>query len=202
MRLAVITLLVHLSIASIAAAQPALTPSVTPVTQQQPVAPEVDEKSPSTAVLLSLGVTTAGYITLGTAGSSTMQWVGVAGIFFGPSTGQWYAGELGGLGMGARALGAVSAIYGFSQMLDSETDCIAGDPGCADEQARAKAAGRRGSFFFFTGAGLWIGSTIYDVVLAKRAADRYNARHAMNLTPVVLGDAGHRMPGLVLTGRF
>ena len=201
MRFAVITILVHLALASIAVAQPALTPSVAPVTQQ-PVAPEVDEKSPTTAVLLSLGVTTAGYITLGAADSSAMKWVGVAGIFFGPSTGQWYAGELGGLGMGARALGIVSAGYGFAKMLDSETDCFPEDPGCADERARAKASGRVGGLFFFAGASLWVGSTIADVIFAKRAADHYNARHALNLSPIVLGDSGHHMPGLVLTGRF
>lgn len=201
MRVAVLTLLVHLALVSITAAQPALTPPVTPVTQQ-PVAPEVDEKSPATAVLLSLGITTAGYITLGAADSNAVRLVGAAGVFFGPSTGQWYAGELGGLGMGARAVGLVALGYGFTKILDSETDCTPGDPGCADEQARAKSAGRVGAFFFFTGATLWVGSTIYDVVLAKRAADHYNARHAMNLSPIVLGDAGHRMPGLVLSGRF
>ncbi|HSD89905.1 MAG TPA: hypothetical protein VLB44_20380 [Kofleriaceae bacterium] len=201
MRIAVMSVLVHLAIASIAAAQPALTPPAAPVTQQ-PVAPEVDEKSPTTAVLLSLGITTAGYITLGAADSSAMRWVGAAGVFFGPSTGQWYAGQLGGIGMGARAIGIVSAGYGFAKMLDSETDCIDSDPGCADERARAKSSGNVGAIFFFAGASLWVGSTIADVVFAKQAADHYNARHAMNLSPVVLGDAGHRMPGLVLTGRF
>jgi hypothetical protein len=53
------------------------------------------------------------------------------------------------------------------------------------------------------GASLWVGSSIYDIVLAKRAADSWNARHNVGVAPMVARDAsGGRTPGLVLTGRF
>ena len=177
----------------VASAQPALTPPIAP----PPPPAAVEAKDPSTAVLLSIGITTAGYVTLFSADNENLQLLGFAATYLGPSTGQWYAGQVGGLGLGLRAAGFVSAVYGFSQILESECDDIDGDCSGSD------AAGSRGALFLWTGAGLWVGSSIYDVVLAKRAADSWNARHNVNLAPMMTSDAsGHKSPGLVLTGRF
>lgn len=162
-----------------------------------------EEKSPSTAVLMSLGITTAGYVTLIAADGDTMRTVGLGAIYLGPSTGQWYAGELGGLGLGARALGAASTVYGFSLMLQSENDCepeIDGD--CGASRARSEKVGRLGALMFFSGASLWVGSTIADVVFAERAATRWNQRHALTIAPTALSSGGQRAPGFVVAARF
>jgi hypothetical protein len=187
---------------STASAQPSLsppgmTPALTPPTVQLTPAPTADRKDPSTAVLLSLGITTASYITLFAADNDDLQLAGFIGTYLGPSTGQWYAGQVGGLGLGLRAAGFVMGVYGISQMLESECDDIDGDCSGAD------AAGERGALFFWGGAGLWVGSTIYDIVLAKRAADSWNVRHNVNLAPTMSADiSGHHAPGLAFTGRF
>lgn len=181
----------------VAAAQPALTPpSLTQPTPPPPAAPAADAKDASTAVLLSLGITTAGYVTLIASDNHDLQLLGFAATYLGPSTGQWYSGQVGTLGLGLRAAGFVSMVYGFAELLQSECDEIDGP--CPNSNSDAI-----GSALMLTGAGLWVGSSIYDVVLAKRAADSWNARHSVNLAPMMTSDAaGTKTPGLVLTGRF
>lgn len=193
------------SASSIASAQPSLgeplsppgmTPMLTPPSVQLTPAPTAERKDPSIAVLLSLGITTASYITLFAADNEDLQLAAFFGTYLGPSTGQWYAGQVGGLGLGLRAAGFVMGVYGISQMLASECDY---EYDCSD----ADAAGARGALFFWGGAGLWVGSTIYDIVLAKRAADSWNVRHNVNLAPTMTADvSGHHAPGLAFTGRF
>lgn len=193
MRRSVLVLAALLLASHIASAQPALTPPITPV----PAAPTAtaDSKDPSIAVLLSLGITSAGYVTLFAAHNENLQLAGFAATYLGPSTGQWYAGQVGGLGLGLRALGYVSGVYGVAQLLDSECD--------EEDCSSSDAAGDRGTVFLLAGAGLYVGSSIYDIVLARRAADSWNARHSVNLMPSMTSDAsGNKSPGLVLTGRF
>jgi hypothetical protein len=165
-------------------------------------APPAAHKSESVAVLLSLGVTTGGLVTLIAADSSELMWVGLAGMYLGPSTGQWYAGEHGGLGLGLRALGAVGAVYGLSLALGAESDCFPDEPGCQEDRARADRQGTVGGVLMIGGAGLWIGSTIADVIFAKRAAERWNKRHAVSISPTAYSSGSARMPGLVISGRF
>ena len=201
MRRSVLVALAALLLASgVASAQGFSPPGLTPPTVQLTPAPspEVSQKSPSTAVLLSLGITAASYVTLISAADNDNEdlvLVGFIGTYLGPSTGQWYAGQIGGLGLGLRAAGFVSFVYGFSQVLESECDYEYDD--CSDSDGDA------GGFLMLAGAGLWIGSSIYDVVLAKRAADSWNARHNVGLAPIAAKDAsGHAAPGLAFTGRF
>jgi len=159
-------------------------------------AEDADEKSPSAAVALSVGVTTAGVITLLASDSESMSMVGLGAMYLGPSTGQWYAGEVGGFGLAARAVGAVAVVHGFSQILQSEGDC---EPECTAGQHEAnRSAGRRGGVLLLTGVGLWIGSSIADVIFAKRAADGWNERHAITVAPTL----SQHGPGFVLGGRF
>jgi hypothetical protein len=195
--LAIVALLTH---ATAAHAQPAITPpsappASTPSAAQPASVAEV--KSPSVAVLLSLGVTAGGAITLMASDNESARWFGAAALFFGPSTGQWYAGEAGLLGLGARALGIAGLGYGLSMMLDSECDAEYGED-CTALRRR----GTLGGVMFMGGVGLWVGSSIVDVILAKRAADRWNQRHALALAPTALTAGNSRAPGLVLTGRF
>jgi hypothetical protein len=54
-----------------------------------------------------------------------------------------------------------------------------------------------------TGASLWVGSSIADVIFAKRAADRWNQRHAVTVAPTAFATPnGSRVPGLVLGAQF
>ncbi|HUS29885.1 MAG TPA: hypothetical protein VMZ53_15375 [Kofleriaceae bacterium] len=199
MRCSVVVLALVLA-SSVASAQPGWNqfspPGLTPPTVQLSPTPGGPRKDPSTAVLLSLGITTASYITLFAAEDHEgLQLLAFAGTYFGPSTGQWYAGQVGGLGLGLRAAGFVLALYGISQLL-SEDDCEY-DYDCSDSSADT------GALAFWGGAGLWVGSTVYDIVLARRAAESWNARHSVAIAPMVTADAGgNRTPGLVLTGRF
>lgn len=176
-----------------AVAQPALTPP-TPVT---PAPDPADEKSPSVAVALSVGVTAAGAVTLMASDSHTASMIGFGAIFLGPSTGQWYAGELGLLGIGARALGGVGMVYGLSEVLQSECDAEDGED-CSGASRR----GQLGALMMIGGASLWVGSSIADVIFAKRAADRWNQRHGLTVAPTAFTSGGQQMPGLVVAGRF
>jgi hypothetical protein len=186
---------------SLARAQaPGMTPPVetTPQPQQN-----VEKKNPSIAVLLSLGVPVAGAIVIGASDTDGARTLGAAALYFGPSTGQWYAGKVGGLGLGLRAVGAVSMVYGLVKVLDSENECDFD----YDGSCQAGAAQRRhdqdvGSVLMLTGAGLWVGSSIYDIVLAKRAADSWNARHGVMLTPGLVGTSDKKTPGLFVNARF
>lgn len=189
---------------SLAYAQaPGMTPPIEPTPpthqQQQPV----DQKDPSIAVLLSLGVPVAGAITLGASDTDTGRLIGFGAIYFGPSTGQWYAGQLGGLGLGLRAVGAVSMVYGLVKVLDSEYDCdFDYDGSCEAAYQEHRHDGQIGGVLMIAGAGLWVGSSIYDIVLAKRAAESWNARHSVTLTPGLVGTSGKKAPGLFVSARF
>jgi hypothetical protein len=157
-----------------------------------------EDRSPSVAVGLSLGVTTAGVVTLIASDRPTTTWLGLGALYLGPSTGQWYAGEYGGLGLAARGLGGVAAIYGLSLLLQSEDHCEPElDGNCSDP---AVGLATTGKVLMLAGAGLWVGSSIADVVFAKRAADRWNARRAVTIAPTAIGP-GHA-PGIVVGGTF
>jgi hypothetical protein len=196
MRLAVAAAL--LLTTGVASAQSFSPPGLTPPTVElSPApAPTAERKDPSTAVLLSLGITAASYVALiASDGNEKLALVGFVGTYLGPSTGQWYAGQVGGLGLGLRAVGVLSMVYGFSEVLNSECDYEYDD--CSDSDGDA------GGVLMLAGAGLWVGSSIYDIVLAKRAVDSWNVRHNVTLSPTFATDAsGNRSPGLAFTGRF
>ena len=63
-------------------------------------------------------------------------------------------------------------------------------------------AGRGARALMLTSAGLWVGSSIYDIVLAKRASEDWNTRHQVSLTPGLVGTSGKKTPGLFVTARF
>lgn len=189
-----ICMLVVLALPAAGLAQPGLSTTTTP---SPPRPATVERKDPSVAVLLSLGVTAGGAITL-IAGmsnnSGTASLIGLGAMYLGPSTGLWYAGEVGARGLAARAVGGAALFYGFVQIISSE---------CDDEpDSDCSSAGDAGAWLFFGGAGLWIGSTIADVILAKRAADRWNRRHDVTVAPTAFTSGGRQVPGLVLSARF
>jgi hypothetical protein len=188
---------------SLAHAQaPGMTPPIEPA-PQSPSQPSGDAKNPSTAVLLSLGVPLAGVATLGLTDSDGGRMLGLAAIYFGPSTGQWYAGQLGGLGLGLRAVGGVSMVYGLVKVLDSAEECdFDYDGSCAANESNRQHNADIGAGLMIAGAGLWLGSSIYDIVLAKRAAESWNVRHGVTLSPGLVGTSGTKTPGLFVSARF
>lgn len=153
-----------------------------------------DAKSPEVAVGLSVGVTAAGAVTFLAADDDALELVGLGALYFGPSTGHWYAGRIGGIGLATRGAAGLAAMYGLGLVLASECDDIDGD--CAG----AHGHGDAGAALMIGGAALWVGSSIYDVVAAKRAIDDWNVRHAITVVPTALGP--QRAPGLVLSGEF
>lgn len=156
--------------------------------------PTSEEKSASTAVILSIGVPVLGAAaTFGSHGNGGAILFGVNAMFFGPSLGRWYAGESGGgtlaiRGAGILALGAgVIGMYGIS-----ESDCRANDQPChSPAPFQALAIG---------GAAAILGTWAYDVVQAKRGVDRWNVRHGASVTPALVG--GTDAPGFVVSGQF
>ena len=152
-----------------------------------------DDKSPAVAVGLSVGVTTAGVIALASGGDS-LRTLGLLTIFVGPSTGRWYAGDSSISGLGWRALGGATMVYGLVTAL--QDDCDEEDTTC--DGTFESSAG----LLMLAGAGLWVGSSIADVVLAERAARDWNTSHALALSPTSFATPQGHANGLALTGRF
>jgi hypothetical protein len=196
-----VLVLAFMLVSSLADAQaPGMTPPIEPAPTPA-AAPHRDQKDPSIAVLLSLGVPVAGAFTLGASDSDGGRMLGLAALYFGPSTGQWYAGKAGGLGLGLRAVGGVSMVSGLIMALNSEYECDF-EEDCTAIAERANRRGDMGAALMLAGAGLWVGSSLYDIVLAKRAADSWNTRHRVSLTPGFVGTSAKKTPGLFVSARF
>ena len=160
------------------------------------------QKDPAIAVGLSLGVPLAGFVTIMASGSEGGALLGVGAMYLGPATGHWYAGQIGGYGLTARAIAAVSIVHGFSLLDQQGLDCLGlSDSECAAAEARWDDEADRGALFFYGGLALWAGSTIYDAVAARSATQRWNRERAV-LTPSVISVAGARVPALTLSGSF
>jgi hypothetical protein len=147
-------------------------------------------KSEAVAVSLSVGLTAAGAGALFIPNNAARA-VGVGLLFLGPSTGRWYAGEVGLSGFGYRLI-AVSLVLAGAAATSEGDACDDLSP-CDDSPNAA------GLTLFAAGAGVWLTGTIVDVVLADRAVRRYNGKHALSVTPAPMGESGQ---GLVLGGRF
>jgi hypothetical protein len=197
----VVVLLLVLS-GSIAFAQaPGETPILTPSLR-------APHKEPGTAVLLSVGTPVVGFLAF-VGGikheSAPVALLGLAGMYLGPSTGQWYAGRVGGIGLATRAVAAVAIVHGIGLIEDTEgNDCLgfSSDAECARAEAEWKHQEDVGGAYLWTGLALWGGSTIFDVVMAYRATNDWNREHALALTPTLLPATGGRAPGLTLSMTF
>lgn len=187
MRLALALLLLA---GSVAHAQPGETPLIA---QPALTTQQTDRKDPSIAVLMSLGLPVVGAITLAAADSEEAAWLGFGAMYLGPSAGRWYAGEFGGGTLGLRTLGGLSMAIGLAMAISSECDF---EYDCSDAERR----GNIGGVLVLGGAGLWIGTTIADIAYAKRAADKWNQRHNVAVSPGLVGT--NRSPGVFLSGSF
>ena len=157
-------------------------------------APPPDQKSEQTAIVLSLstgvllpiamvGATrSGGSVALGTAT--------VGAIILGPASGKWYAGESGGLGIGLRFAGSLVAVGVFVAAINNDCETQS----CTDDSNRA-------AYLALGGAALVVGSTIYDIATAGRAARRYNASHIV-VAPAPVSTGGPPGLGLTIGGTF
>ena len=188
------TVATALAAATPAHAQPALTPALVPAGPREPahVANQDEEKSGSTALLLSLGgavgslaLTVVGANMENGSGASLMT-VGVLSSIITPSFGHWYAGEYWTAGLGMRAGGGIAFVAGAAQAFG----CIDAENSCDD-----------GAALVLVGAGLYIGGTLYDIATAPSAAERWNEKH-LQLAPTVVSSGTHQTLGLGLGGAF
>ncbi len=155
-----------------------------------------EDKDPALAVTLSVGVPALGLVTIAASDNAGAKFLGASALLIGPSTGRWYAGEDSISGILVRGAGGVAAIVGVAMVVSaSEADCVADDTSCSAQDSQ-KAIG---TALAVGGAGVWIGSTIVDVVLAERAAASAND-HRVTIAPGLIG--ANRAPGLVLAGHF
>ena len=187
MKTTAVIVAIVLGFASVAAAQPALTP---------PPQPPEDEVSETAALVLSLGGTAAAYgmIVAGTivdndSATQPLVTAGVLGTFFAPSFGHWYARSFATRGMGIRAAASAGMLVGgliaLSQCpLFSEEPC---DTTGAD------------LLIIASGIAYAVG-TVDDIVSAPRAAREYNrrGRSSLAIVPVARHDSG----GFALVGTF
>lgn len=188
MRSLAVLIVVALSTPALAQAPGETVPLSSPATP-------AEDKSPDTAVLLSVGVTGAGLLTTisGAKSSGTLALVGIGAMYFGPSVGRWYAGSDGIGSLGLRAVGGASALLGVALLIGSG-ECEGVD--CPNHDALYGT-------MFFGGLGLWAGTSIYDIVMAGRDANRWNReRYALQLRPTTVSMAGHHGVGLALAGHF
>jgi hypothetical protein len=188
-----------LLLAGTAAAQPVVTPpGLTPALPAAAPPPrQGDEVSESTALAIAVGGTVASYgmVLLGAGpvrgdAGRTLIAIGVAGTLIAPSAGRWYARSAGWRGLGLRLAGAGAvALAGAAAV--SECGLFRSDP-CTPVV---------GLVLGIAGAGLWVGGTIDDIVMAPRDARRHNERlRQVTLVPLVRPD-DHGL-GLAVAARF
>lgn len=151
-----------------------------------------ESKSSTVAVSLSVGLTAAGAGALFIPNDGA-RLAGIGLLFFGPSTGRWYAGEVGLSGVGYR-LSALSLLLAYAAVTSESDGDLCSDPGPCDSDPPPA-----GIALIAASASVWLAASIADVVLAHRAVRRYNAAHALTIAPTPMGESGQ---GLVLTGRF
>ncbi|MBZ0230852.1 MAG: hypothetical protein K8M05_00750, partial [Deltaproteobacteria bacterium] len=159
-----------------------------------PAGPVAGEKSPTTALALSLGGTLASFALVAAAESrdnDDLAAAGGIGIWIAPSFGHWYAGKLWTDGLTWRFAGAGAVLVGAVILLSecfNEDDCNEG-PGFA---------------FVYGGMAAFAVGGVYDIVTAPGSARAHNKRLRARaagrwaLTPVVTSDRA----GLVLGGSF
>jgi len=167
-------------------------------------------KSPALALGLSLGTSAlAGVVLAAGQDNPGAVTAGVVGLYVGPSFGRWYGGGSAAIGLLARLGGAGLMYAGINEsMTHPIDDCVPDiDLGedCDAEDAAKAEQDRRVKRLIYTGAAIWIGATIYDIVRAPLDARDFNREHAVNVAPTVLrggGQGGALVPGLAVQGRF
>ena len=121
-------------------------------------------------------------------------WVGIGFgmMLVGPATGHWYAGELGGMGLGVRSLAVVGT--GAAFLLAFHED------GCGSSCRNDEALG---AGLLVASAGAWLASSVYDIVSAPGAVRAWNREHGVVVAPTAIVSAtGQHVPGVAVALRF
>ena len=151
-----------------------------------------DTRDPVAAAALSAGgaVLSIGIIAVGGRTHNTVLFdIGVASSLVAPSAGEIYAGDLLTLGMGIRVLSASIVLAG----LQKDSGCSQGGQPCDPLGAVGLA---------IIGVAGYTTGILYDIATAPSAADRYNKKHRVQVTPIVTPTASGRIVGLGIRGSF
>jgi len=150
----------------------------------QPPSLEPADRSPATALTLSLASTVAGYVVAAEASTNQrLADVGVVLFLVGPTIGQAYAGNTFNRGLAVRAGGLALVFIGAPLSLASQDHCCAISSGS-------------GAALLLTGFLMYIGGATYEIATAPEAARRYNREHRTSVAIVPTGG------GIALAGRF
>jgi hypothetical protein len=163
--------------------------TLTTAASASPDAPHTRNRN--TAMELSVGGTMTGAAMLALGGklwNAPLAIGGVVVVFLGPSAGEWYAGRYVTTGMLVRVAGAGALALGATHLNFS---------GFGSNELDAS-----GSLLIVGGVLTIIGGAVLDIAHAGRAADEWNARHALQVAPIQLQGAHDRATGLALGGRF
>jgi hypothetical protein len=164
-----------------------------------------DAREPGLALVLSIGVTTLGGGILASSlrsGSTGGTIVGMLALLVGPSTGRWYAGDAGLVTLGLRAASGVAIVEAIAISADDDDeDCLGSTPAqCTALENQIARDNRHSDELLLSSAAVWLGTSVYDVVVAYTATKRWNAVHVVPLA-TSSGSTG-RVAGLALSGAF
>ncbi len=202
MRGLAVAFVVLCAVADTVAAQPGNAPVGPPPPAYGPLPPPPPatgplpgERSPGTALALSLGGTIGAYVLAtgsGLAESEGLAATGALGAFLAPSFGHWYAGDPWTDGLTLRLAGAGGVMVGALLLL-GECGFEGGD---CDETP--------GAVLLYGGAAAYVFGTILDIATAPGAAHKHNARlreraaRGWAVAPTFTRDRA----GLAIGGRF
>ena len=178
-----------------ARAQPGATDPMPP---PSPSAEQDGDRSPAVALGLSLAGTAVAYGSLfaaAEADSEALGWVAFGGMMVGPSLGHFNAGDVGrglghsGIRLGAAGIFVAGALVAFDDCFFTEEE---------------ECDGSAGPLIMLGGGLLGVGSTIYSIVDAPRAARPSNAtKQRVLITPApVVGPDRSTGFGLQLGSSF
>ena len=152
-----------------------------------------DVKSRDTALALSIGgsIASVGLVVGGTAATERrapqLGWAMIAASLLTPSLGEWYGGKYLTVGLGLRAVGAATAVFG---VLGSYCN----DASCSTDL---------GHTLIGLGVITAVSGIIYDIATARGTVDAFNARHRrVGLAPTVIAPPSGPVMGLGLAGDF
>jgi hypothetical protein len=180
----------------------ALAGSAAAQTPDDPPAPRSDEKSLSTAMEWSLGVTTIGVaglaataaMTTSSAGArSAMFSFGGLGLLVGPSLGRMYAGTWFSGGEVVRAVGLTVIVMGEA----IATSCLGTPHGTCNSATPRFDAGP-----IAAGGAVMLFGALFDLGAIPGDVARHNRELDLSLHPAPILTSRGTAPGLALSGRF
>jgi hypothetical protein len=148
-----------------------------------PLAP-VKRKDPAVGVGLAILGTLGSFALASTVTDEGNLLPAFTVLVLGPSVGQWYSRQIGGIGITARLAASYLIVRAFQT--------YEYDDGSSETANR----------MILGGLGLWIGSTLYDWYAAHDAATTYNREHSVQFAPTLVQSAKGAAPGVAASLRF